>query len=262
MRVPDNIDLGDAPLHFFGLAGVVGPGVQSAYWTEEQLKDGTIRTRTCISLQNLGKNYSDGEWNTLRRSMPYICFGESVENFNGGGKYTAKLKNKCAMVKYNVAAGIPYSKEIYIEGLNNVVEVEFVVPYYKFNNNMSELKQFTDKGYDEDGFKFICGEGKIQTASLLTYGSNKVIDVSDPKNLTIDGVIIIPYRNETQNAGDDTYCYSLLLPQKEVNELSGFYYDDNGDKVDLTIEITKGEGAPNIIKENYYYEIDIKKAVN
>ena len=260
MRVPDNIDLGDAPLHFFGLAGVVGPGVQSAYWTEEQLKDGTIRTRTCISLQNLGKNYSDGEWNKLRRSMPYICFGESVEKFNGGGKYTAKLKNKCAMVKYNVAAGIPYSKEIYIEGLNNVVEVEFVVPYYKFNNNMSELKQFTDKGYDEDGFKFICGKGKIQTASLLTPGSDKV---SDPKNLTIDGVIIIPYREEPKNEKDKTYCYSLLLPQTEgLDKLSGYYYDDNDNKVDLTIEITKGEGAPNIIKENYYYEIDIKKAVN
>ena len=125
---------------------------------------------------------------------------------------------------------------------------------------MSELKQFTDKGYDEDGFKFICGKGKIQTASLLTPGSDKVID---PNNLIIDGVIIIPYREEPENAADDTYCYSLLLPQTEgLDKLSGYYYDDNGDEVDLTIEITKGEGAPNIIKENYYYEIDIKKAVN
>lgn len=260
MKVLSTIDVTkDVPLHFFGLAGVTGSGVQDAFWTEQQLSTGVIPTRTCISLQNLGKNYSNGEWNKLRRSMPYICFGVSQENFpTDDGKYNVDLKNKCAMVKYNVAAGIPYYKEIYIEGLNNVVDVDFRVPYYKFKNMDSELAQFTNNGYDDDGFRFFCGEGKIQKASLLTPGSDKVIKGSDPNNLIIDRVIIIPYRNETQNAGDDTYCYSLLLPQKEVNELSGFYYDDNGNKVGLTIEIIDWEGKPATqVLENWYYEINI-----
>lgn len=260
MNVSDNTVVGDAPLHFFGLAGVKGNGVQNAYWTEEPLKTGSISTRTCISLQNHGKNYSDGEWNgewnNLKRSMPYICFGESEEEFTGTGKYRARLKNKCAMVKYNVAAGIPYYKEIYIEGLNNVVDVDFRVPYYKLKNMQTELEQFTNNGYDEDGFKFICGEGKIQSDQLWTFGSDKVMH---PKNKTINGVIIIPYREEPKNEKDKTYCYSLLLPQTEgLDKLSGYYYDDNDNKVDLTIEITKGNGAPKIIEENYYYEIDIK----
>ena len=260
-NVPDNIQFTDSvPLHFFGLAGVSGKGVQDAYWTEEQLEYTTTATRTCISLQNLGKD-SNGNMNMddLILSMPYICFGVSKEPFpTKTNKYTVELYNKCAMVKYNVAAGIPYYKEIYIKGLNNVVDVDFSVPYYKFKDMNSELAQFTNNGYDDDGFRFFCGEGKIQTASLLTPGSDKVINVTDPKNLIIDGVIIIPYREEPKNEKDKTYCYSLLLPQKEVNELSCFYYDDNGKKVDLTIEIIDWNGEPaKEVVENWYYEINI-----
>ena len=260
-NVPDNIVLNDAPLHFFGLAGVSGDGVQDAYWTEVQLGNTTTATKTCISLQNLGKD-SNGNMNMddLILSMPYICFGVSEDPFpTKTNKYTVNLYNKCAMVKYNVAAGIPYYKEIYIEGLNNVVDVDFRVPYYKFKNMDSELAPFTNNGYDDNGFRFFCGEGKIQKASLLTPGSDKVIKGSYPNNLIIDGVIIIPYREEPKNEKDKTYCYSLLLPQtKGLNNLSGFYFDDNGKKVDLTIKIIDWNGNPATqVLENWYYEINI-----
>ena len=264
MKVLSTIDVtNDVPLHFFGLAGVTGSGVQDAFWTEKQLSTGVIPTRTCISLQNLGKN-SDG---IDTRSMPYLCFGVSKENFpSDDGKYTVDLKNKCAMVKYNVA-GITYDKEIYIQGLNNVVAVDFRVPYYFYMSEKDEdmrrkYESSRAAGYDDDGFMFVQDNGIIQKKDLLTPGAEKILIEDDTSDLKVRD-IIIPYRDKPETETDFTCCYSLLLPQTGgLETLSGYYFDDEGNKVGLTIEITKGEGAPNIIKENYYYEIDIKKAVN
>lgn len=249
MKVPATVEVdGKEPLHFFGLAGVTGKGAQDAYWTEAQLTTGTKSTRTCISLQNLGKN-SDGTMMTDKiRNMPYLCYGVSREKFpTGNGKYTVNLKNKCAMVKYNVV-GIPYDKEIYIEGLNNVVAVDFGVPY----NNIPENR---DADYDDDGFMFLADDGIIQKEALLTPGADKIVK-KDGSTIKVRD-IIIPYRNEPEKKTDATYCYSLLLPQKEVGTLYGYYFDDE-EKVDLTIKIIDSEGKPATkILENWYYEINI-----
>ena len=122
----------EVPFHFFCLAGVNGAGVTPSYWTEVGLSEGCTSTSTCISLQNQGKKL-DGTWNE-RRDMPLLCFGQSKENFEGAKttNFTVDMKNKCALVKYVVEAGIDYDTEIFIVGLNNVVEVDFKVPYYKY----------------------------------------------------------------------------------------------------------------------------------
>lgn len=263
MKVLSTIDVTkDVPLHFFGLAGVTGSGVQDAFWTEKQLSTGVIPTRTCISLQNLGKN-SDGIGNKYTRSMPYLCFGVSNEYFpTNDGKYIVDLKNKCAMVKYNVA-GITYDKEIYIQGLNNVVAVDFRVPYYfymskKDEDMRREYELSRAAGYDDDGFMFVQDNGIIQKKDLLTPGAEKILIEDGTSDLKVRD-IIIPYRDKPETETDFTCCYSLLLPQTEgLNNLSGFYFDDNGKKVDLTIKIIDWEGKPATeVLENWYYEINI-----
>ena len=260
MKVLSTIDVtNDVPLHFFGLAGVTGSGVQDAFWTEKQLSTGVIPTRTCISLQNLGKN-SDG---IDTRSMPYLCFGVSKENFpSDDGKYTVDLKNKCAMVKYNVA-GITYDKEIYIQGLNNVVAVDFRVPYYFYMSEKDEdMKRKYESsraaGYDDDGFMFVQDNGIIQKKDLLTPGAEKILIEDDTSDLKVRD-IIIPYRDKPETETDFTCCYSLLLPQTGgLETLSGYYFDDEGNKVGLTIEIIDWEGKPATqVLENWYYEINM-----
>lgn len=252
----DGTDKDKVPFHFFCLAGVNGGGT-TAYWTEVGLSAGCTSTSTCISLQNQGKNI-DGTWNDKRRDMPLLCFGQSRENFKGAGttKFTVDMKNKCALVKYVVEAGIDYGTEIFIVGLNNVVEVDFKVPYYKYmydhygHQMEKELNESRDKGYDDDGFKFRKREGKIQKDCLHTPRS---------KSPMLD--IIIPYRDKPKNGTDKTYCYSLLLPQTEgLNELSGYYYDGEN-QIPLTVAIYDRDDKPvqNIV-ENKFYKIIVNKA--
>ena len=245
----------EVPFHFFCLAGVNGGGT-TAYWTEVGLSAGCTSTSTCISLQNQGKNI-DGTWNDKRRDMPLLCFGQSRENFKGAGttSFTVDMKNKCALVKYVVEAGIDYGTEIFIVGLNNVVEVDFKVPYYKYMSEKygqmeNELKNSLDDGYDYEGFKFLKREGKIQKDCLHTPRS---------KSPMLD--IIIPYRGEPKNGTDKTYCYSLLLPQTEgLNELSGYYYDGEN-QIPLTVAIyDKNDNPVQKIEENKFYKIIVTKA--
>lgn len=251
----DGTDKDKVPFHFFCLAGVNGGGT-TAYWTEVGLSDGCTSTSTCISLQNQGKNI-DGTWNDKRRDMPLLCFGQSRENFKGAGttKFTVDMKNKCALVKYVVEAGIDYGTEIFIVGLNNVVEVDFKVPYYKYMSEKygqmeNELKNSLDDGYDYEGFKFLKREGKIQKDCLHTPRS---------KSPMLD--IIIPYRGEPKNGTDKTYCYSLLLPQTEgLNELSGYYYDGEN-QIPLTVAIyDKNDNPVQKIEENKFYKIIVNRA--
>ena len=246
----------EVPFHFFCLAGVNGGGT-TAYWTEEGLSAGCTSTSTCISLQNQGKD-KDGKWNDKRRDMPLLCFGQSQEKFKGEGttKFTVDMKNKCALVKYVVEAGIDYGTEIFIVGLNNVVEVDFKVPYYKYmfdtyGRMADTLNESLAAGYDYDGFKFVKRDGIIQSTCLHT-----------PRSTSPMLDIIIPYRNKPENETDKTYCYSLLLPQtKGLDKLSGYYYDNGENQIPLTVAIYDRDDKPaQEIKENKFYKIIVNKA--
>lgn len=252
----DNYNENDkVPFHFFCLAGVSGGG-RKAYWTEQQLQVGCDTTSTCISLQNQGKN-SNGTLDPIR-DMPLLCFGVSKGIFEGADttSFTVDMKNKCALVKYVVEAGIDYGTEIFIVGLNNVVVVDFRVPYYKYmsdnyNQMNDELNESLKAGYDDDGFKFRKRKGTIQNACLHTPRSqSKMLD------------IIIPYRNKPENETDKTYCYSLLLPQtKGLDKLSGYYYDNGENQIPLTVAIYDRDDKPaQEIKENKFYKIIVNKA--
>ena len=249
----------EVPFHFFCLAGVNGGGT-TAYWTEVGLSEGCTSTSTCISLQNQGKD-KDGKWNDKRRDMPLLCFGQSRENFEGAKttKFTVDMKNKCALVKYVVEAGIDYGTEIFVVGLNNVVKVDFSVPYYKYMSDKDEqmkdsLKISNVNGYDDDGFKFLKRPGDIQAECLTPRSKSPMLD------------IIIPYRGKPANKEDKTYCYSLLLPQTEgLDKLSGYYYDKDENNVEkiipLTVAIYDKDGKPaEEIVENKFYKITVNRA--
>ena len=246
----------EVPFHFFCLAGVNGTGVTPSYWTEVGLSEGCTSTSTCISLQNQGKKL-DGTWNE-RRDMPLLCFGQSRENFEGAKttNFTVDMKNKCALVKYVVEAGIDYGTEIFIEGLNNVVEVDFKVPYYKYmfdtyGRMADTLNKSLADGYDCDGFKFLKRKGIIQKDCLHT-----------PRSTSPMLDIIIPYRGEPENETDKTYCYSLLLPQTEdLDKLSGYYYDNGENQIPLTVAIyDKNDNPVQKIEENRFYKIIVNRA--
>lgn len=246
----------EVPFHFFCLAGVNGAGVTPSYWTEQQLQYGCTSTSTCISLQNQGKDI-DGNWTGKIRDMPLLCFGQSRENFEGAETtyFTVDMKNKCALVKYVVEAGIDYGTEIFIEGLNNVVVVDFKVPYYKYmfdtyGRMADTLNKSLADGYDCDGFKFLKRKGIIQKDCLHT-----------PRSTSPMLDIIIPYRGEPENETDKTYCYSLLLPQiGGLDTLSGYYYDGEN-QIPLTVAIYDRDGnTAEEIVENKFYKIIVTKA--
>ncbi len=59
-------------------------------------------------------------------NYPVISYAPSKEAYNGAGSYTAKLMNKCSIVKFNVTT--PSTAAICITGMNNKVTVNFADP--------------------------------------------------------------------------------------------------------------------------------------
>ncbi|MGN0033643.1 MAG: hypothetical protein ACI358_07720 [Candidatus Limimorpha sp.] len=245
----DSID--NSPLFFYFLGGVWSQTApeQKAYWTEISLNNTPTYTSVCVSLQNVK------EWNIIDHT-PVMCFGSSNQAFSTDNQvYTTTMKNKCSLVKYSLeqnAKGeeIPNDARVYIQGLNNVVEVDFKVAhkYYNKGDSISELYP----GCDKDGFRFVKRKGNIQSGCSPTG-----------KSMTITN-IIIPQRDE------NGVCHSILLPQTNVgkgkgNELFGYYFpkDENGDY----IKDENGKCVPTYLKvdfrydnvvENMYYECTIK----
>ena len=56
---------------------------------------------------------------------PVISYAPSNEVFNGEGSYSAKLMNKCSIMKFTVADGTPSTAAICITGMNNKVTLNF-----------------------------------------------------------------------------------------------------------------------------------------
>ena len=171
---------------------------------------------------------------------PVLCFGRSKKNFSVNDKeYHTDFQNKCSLVKYLLEANekgeeIPNDARVYIQGLNNVVEVDFKVAYNKYHN-----KDYTPPlGYDEDGFKFDKRRGDIQSGCSPTG-----------RPMTITNIII-------PNRGENNECYSILLPQKNVgkgegNELFGYYFkkDEDGNYIEKD-----GKCVPIYLKVHFPYD--------
>ena len=186
-----------------------------------------------------------------------LCFGQSSQAFSTGNTvYKTKLKNKCSLVKYSLVANEKGEEisdtvaRVYIQGLNNVVEVDFKVAHKYYNEGDSISQKFP--GCDRDGFRYDKRAGRIQ---------EKCSPTGDVMWITN---IIIPNRDENNE------CYSILLPQENVgkgegNELFGYYFKKDGRG--NYIKDANGKYVPTYlivdfpydnVVTNMYYECKIK----
>ena len=86
---------------------------------------------------------------------PVISYYHSTEVYNGSGEYTAKLRNKCSIMKFNVVT--ESTAPICIMGMNNMVTVDFANPggsdngfsYSKYQN-IGEIKMSAGAGTAEN----------------------------------------------------------------------------------------------------------------
>lgn len=233
--VNDSID--KSPLFFYFLGGVYSDNIKDFdYFTEVGLEKTPYHTAVCVSLQN------PKTWNSVYHS-PVLCFGKSIQAFSTGNKeYKTRLKNKCSLVKYSIVQNdkgeeIPKDARVYIQGLNNVVEVDFTVAHKYDTKGDSTSAKF--EGCDRDGFRYVKRAGRIQEKCSPTG-----------KPMTITN-IIIPNRDENNE------CYSILLPQENVgkgegNELFGYYFkkDGNGNY----IKDANGKCVPTYLKVHFPYD--------
>ena len=239
---------GDSPLFFYFLGGVYLKDEKNnvdemAFFTEYSLNPSgnyySDTTAVCVSLQN-SKDQNEG--NNKANHSPVLCFGKSNQAFSTDKVYTTKLKNKCSLVKYSLVANekgeeIPNDARVYIQGLNNVVEVDFKVAHKYYNNGDSLSEKF--KGCDKDGFRYDKRAGRIQEKCSPTRNEMKITN------------IIIPNRDENNE------CYSILLPQENVgkgkgNELFGYYFkkDEKGNY----ITDKNGKCVPTYLKVHFPYD--------
>ena len=232
-----NDDIDKSPLFFYFLGGVYSDNIKDFdYFTEVGLEKTPYHTAVCVSLQN------PKTWNSVYHS-PVLCFGRSDQAFSTDNTvYKTKLKNKCSLVKYSLVANekgeeIPKDARVYIQGLNNVVEVDFKVAHKYYNEGDSISQKFP--GCDKDGFRYVKREGKIQSQCSPT---------GNPMTITN---IIIPNRDENNE------CYSILLPQENVgkgegNELFGYYFkkDEKGNY----IKDANGKCVPTYLKVHFPYD--------
>ena len=206
----ENDDIDNSPLFFYFLGGVhSASNTDYDFFTEVGLENTPYHTAVCVSLQNRKKS-------DLPYHSPVLCFGKSIQAFSTDNNvYNTTLKNKCSLVKYSLVANekgeeiSDTAARIYIQGLNNVVEVDFKVAHKYDTKGDSTSTQYP--GCDRDGFRYVKRIGNIQSLCSPTG-----------RPMTITN-IIIPNRDKNNE------CYSILLPQKNVgkgdgNELFGYYF--------------------------------------
>ena len=236
----DNID--NSPLFFYFLGGVHSDSNKDYdFFTEVGLESTPYHTAVCISLQNRKKP-------DLPYHSPVLCFGRSDQAFSTDNTvYKTRLKNKCSLVKYSLVANekgeeIPKDARVYIQGLNNVVEVDFKVAHKYYNEGDSISQKFP--GCDRDGFRYYKRKGTIQAKCSPTGEQMEITN------------IIIPNRDKNNE------CYSILLPQKNVgkgdgNELFGYYFKKDGSGNYIPTYLKVLFPYDNVVT-NKYYECKIK----
>lgn len=238
--VNDEID--ESPLFFYFLGGVYSDSNKDYdFFTEVGLEGTPYHTAVCISLQNRKKP-------DLPYHSPVLCFGRSDQAFSTDNTvYKTKLKNKCSLVKYSIVQNdkgeeIPKDARVYIQGLNNVVEVDFKVAHKYDTKGDSTSAKF--EGCDRDGFRYDKRKGTIQAKCSPTGEQMEITN------------IIIPNRDKNNE------CYSILLPQKNVgkgdgNELFGYYFKKDGSGNYIPTYLKVLFPYDNVVT-NKYYECKIK----
>jgi hypothetical protein len=98
--------------------------------------------------------------------LPVISYAPSNDDYTGAGTYSAKLKNKCSIMKFNVTKPAESVSAICITGMNNKVTLDFG----KSAETGDGLGEITDQGftYLKDGSGQIMMKGSTG-ASIETW---------------------------------------------------------------------------------------------
>jgi len=100
----------------------------------------------------IDEDEGDNKWSYVKISnqterYPVISYAHSNRFYDGAGEYTAKLQNKCSIVKFNVAkTGSAASSSVTIHGVTNFIRIDFTDPSNGNNNGFSFFKG-GDGGY-------------------------------------------------------------------------------------------------------------------
>ena len=119
----------DKPLHFYFLGG---QGFEDYF---EDYIDYYDNKSSYVKISDQTERY------------PVISYAHSRQIYTGSGEYTAKLQNKCSIVKFIVdKTGSSESSTVTIGGVTNFVAIDFTDPSDDNNNGFSFFKG-ADGGY-------------------------------------------------------------------------------------------------------------------
>lgn len=151
--------------------------------------------------------------------LPVVSYAVSNEPFTGAGNYTTKMMNKCSILKFNVTKPSNANDAIYINGMNNVVTVDF-----------------TDPDGEDNGFAY----------SMTDYGRIKMRPVvsttdTDPVDMW---VIVLPQAELTTTGyayNEGKTCAGLrpVLPQIERNKYMKEGIDMNLNDLAISVSSVK-----------------------
>lgn len=197
--------VGDQPLHFYFLGG---KGFTPTF-------DANNTTASVVISDQTSK-------------YPVISYNPSNENYTGAGAYTAKLMNKCSIMKFVKDSPATTSLPVCITGMNNKVTVDF-------SQSAAAGNGFD---YTQDGDGLI-----TMPAPAPESGETWAIVLPQPA-LSEEGKVGTAYF-----VGDDTY--TGIRPAIQAIEPNKYY--NKG--IEVEIKLTKVEWTPDDIlaglNENY-----------
>ena len=171
-------------------------------------------------------------------SYPVISYAPSNEEYTGSGSYSAKLKNKCSIMKLNVTS--PSTRTICITGMNNKVTVDFS----KVNESGDGLTGDTDQGFsysaDVRYNGLISGLIKIKGSSSLDSES---------------WIIVLPQAALVE--GEDGSAYTNEEPQRykgkrpALDAISSNQYLSDG--IALNVDTEDNDETVYLSKLVYHY---------
>ena len=162
-------------------------------------------------------------------NYPVISYAPSKEAYNGAGSYTAKLMNKCSIMKFNVTT--PSTAAICITGMNNTVTVDFSKA-----TNDNEDNGFS---YSKDGDGLITMPGvtaENTTTWAIVLPQNALAEGAAGSLYTADNAYIgtrpemaAIEMNKFLDAGLDLTVNTAAVPEGAIN--GKFTINGDGDQV-------------------------------
>ena len=161
-------------------------------------------------------------------NYPVISYAPSKEAYNGAGSYTARLLNKCSIVKFNVTT--PSTAAICITGMNNKVTVNFADPTAEDNGFSYDM--------DGDGLITMPGVTAENTTTWAIVLPQEALAAGEEGSAYTEGytgtrpLIHAIESNKFYHEGDDVIALEVNTPAVPEGAIDGkFTINGDGDQV-------------------------------